>query len=140
MGQQRVEIKKTFPYPVSRVFAHLSEHENLSALFAPARVERIRDGNDAPNGTGSIRRLSLPAGKPFEETVTLYEPDRRIEYTITKGSPLRNHKGVMEFEADGEGSRLHYTIVFEGKLPLVGPLVRRLLDRGIRKGLDRMRL
>ena len=36
MGQQRIEIDKEFPFPVSDLFNHLSEHENLSALFAPA--------------------------------------------------------------------------------------------------------
>lgn len=140
MGQQRIDIRKTFPYPVSALFAHLSEHENLSVLFAPLKVTRIHDGEEAVNGTGSIRRLSPPLGPAFEETVTVYEANRRIEYTVTKGSPIRNHKGVMVFEEDGDGSSLHYTIVFEGKFPLVGPLVRPLLDRGIRKGLDKLRL
>lgn len=140
MGQQRIEINKTFPVPVKVLFAHLSDHENLSALFAPLRVTRIREGEEAINGTGSVRRLSPPLGPAFEETVTLYEPNRRIEYTVTRGSPIRNHQGIMEFEADGTGSRLHYTIVFEGKVPLVGALIRPILDRGIRRGLDKLRL
>lgn len=140
MAQQRIEIRKTFPFPVSKLFAYLSEHENLSTLFAPARVSRVREGDDAPNGTGSVRRLSLPLGAPFEETVTLYQPNQRIEYTVTKGSPIRNHKGVMVFEDNGDGASLHYTIVFEGKFPLIGPLIRPVLERGIRRGLNQLTL
>ncbi len=140
MGQQRIEINKFFPVPVEALFACLSDHENLSALFAPLKVTRIKDGQEAINGTGSVRRLRPPLGAAFEETVTLYQPDRRIEYRVTKGSPLRNHLGVMCFDSDGNGSRLRYTITFEGKLPLVGALIRPVLERAIRRGLDGLRL
>lgn len=140
MGQQRIDIRKTFPYPVSALFAHLANHENLSTLFSPLKVTRIRDGEGAVNGAGSVRRLSPPLGPAFEESVTVYQPDQRIEYTVTKGSPIRNHKGVMVFEPEGKGASLHYTIVFEGKLPLIGALIRPLLERGIRKGLNALTL
>ncbi len=97
MGLQRIEIDKTFPFPVDALFHHLSEHENLSALFAPAKVRRVKAGDVEPNGVGSVRRLSLPLTPPFEETVTEFEPDRRIAYRITKGSPLRDHFGKWCF-------------------------------------------
>ena len=141
MGQQRIEIDKEFPFPVSDLFNHLSEHENLSALFAPAKVRRVKEGDVEPNGVGSVRRLSLPLTPAFEETVTEFERDRRIAYRITRGSPLRDHHGEMVFSPHGEGgSRLQYTIVFRGKLPLVGALVKPALENGIRRGLNKLRL
>ncbi|MCH2556439.1 MAG: SRPBCC family protein [Alcanivorax sp.] len=141
MGLQRIEIDKTFPYPVDRLFHHLSQHENLSALFAPAKVWRVKEGTDAANGVGSVRRLSLPLTPAFEETVTEFQPDQRIAYRITRGSPLRDHHGEMVFSTHGNGgSRLQYTIVFRGKLPLVGALVKPVLENGIRRGLDKLRL
>ncbi len=141
MGLQRIEIDKTFPFPVDRLFHHLSQHENLSALFAPAKVRRVKPGIDDPNGVGSVRRLSLPLTPAFEETVTDFEPDQRIAYRITRGSPLRDHHGEMVFSehADG-GSRLQYTIVFRGKLPLLGALVKPALENSIRRGLDKLKL
>ena len=47
----------------------------------------------------------------------------------------------MSFSAQPDGgSRLHYVITFQGKLPLVGPLIKAGLQRGIERGLSRLRL
>ena len=57
MAVQRIEIKKQFPFSVEKLFAHMSEHENLSALFAPAKVSRLRNGDTDRNGVGSVLSL-----------------------------------------------------------------------------------
>lgn len=140
MGLQRIEIDQEFPFPITALFDYLSHHENLSTLFAPAKVRRIKTGQGNPDGVGSVRELSLPVAAAFQETVTVFEPDLRIEYRITKGSPLRDHHGEMLFCETAKGSRLRYTIVFRGKLPLVGALIKPLLERSIRKGLSQLTL
>ncbi len=140
-AMQRIDIQKSFPFPVSDLFAFFADHENLEKVFVPAKIRRIKDGEGDINGLGSVRRLRILMAPPFEETVTVFVPNERIEYRITRGSPLRNHHGVMRFSDDGQGgSHLHYTIEFEGKLPLVAAIVRAALDRGIRKALDGLRL
>lgn len=141
MGQQRIEVVKEFSAPVERLFAYLGEHENLEAIFAPTKIKRISDGQGARNGVGSAREMRILVAPSFVETVTAYKENELIEYRITRGSPLKNHHGVMRFysTADG-GSRLHYTIVFEGKLPLVGALIKAGLESGIRRGLNGLRL
>lgn len=141
MSLQRIEIRKQFSASVDMLFSYLSVHKNLETIFAPAKISRIKDGSDAPDGLGSVRRMRILIAPPFEETVTAHVPNERIEYRITRGSPLRNHMGVMRFAAmPAGGSELHYTIEFEGRLPLIGPLVRAGLERGIRRGLDKLPL
>ena len=136
---QRIEISKTFPFSVDKLFDFLSDHENLELIFAPAKIQRIKEGKDSPNGVGSTRNMKIAPA--FHETVTRVVPNELIEYTITKGSPLKNHKGVMRFSDTGTGgSRLDYTIEFEGKLPLIGPIIKAGLDQGIRRGLNRLKL
>ena len=134
---QQVLIERDFDQPVDRLFDYLSEHENLGVIF-PMRVERVRDGqNGARNGVGSVRRLSMRGLMPFEETVTSVEPNRRIEYRITKGTPLRGHRGEMLFsERDGGGSHLRYEIVFGAAVPGIDRVVAASLRRSIAKGLD----
>lgn len=134
MKMQRIDITHEFNKPVADVFAALSDHEKLTAIF-PAKIKRVKDGKDSVNGQGSVRQLKPFVLPSFDETVIAFEPNRRIEYTITRGSPLNDHRGVMEFEANGSGTRLHYTITFRGKVPLVGPLVKLGLERLIRHGL-----
>ena len=138
---QRIEIIKTFPFSVDKLFAFLSDHENLELIFAPTKIKRIKDGKDSVNGVGSTRLMKLPVAPAFQETVTEVEDNKLIRYTITQGSPLKHHQGVMHFSETGDGgSMLHYTIEFEGKLPLVGPIVKVGLEQGIRRGLNKLKL
>ena len=134
---QRVEITHDFSLPVERVYAHLSEHENLEPLFG-AKISRVRDGETSRNGVGSVRRLKVGPLPPFEETVTQAVPDELIEYRITQGGVLRDHVGTMRFSPTATGSRLHYVIDFRGVAPGLGRVVKASLDRSIPKGLQQV--
>ena len=92
-----VRVERDFSVPVETLFDHLAEHENLSTVFAPARIERLRHGDTERNGVGSVRKLSFAGLMPFQETVTAVTENERIEYRISKGTPLRHHYGVMKF-------------------------------------------
>lgn len=130
----RIEITQDFALPVERVYAYLSEHENLGPLFG-ARVRRVKDGTADRNGAGSVRALKVGPLPWFEETVTQAAPDQVIEYRISKGSPLRGHHGRMEFSALGAGTRLRYVIEFGAVVPLLDRVVAVGLKRNIGKGL-----
>ncbi|RZU38121.1 polyketide cyclase/dehydrase/lipid transport protein [Fluviicoccus keumensis] len=139
MKLQHISIVQDFPQPVAKIFNWLGDHNNLGAIFFPFKVERIRDGQDYLNGVGSVRRLSSFPLPPVEEMVTVYIPDEHIEYTITSAmSPISDHLGVMRFEPHEGGTRLHYTIVFRGALPLIGPVLKVGLAQGIRRGLKKL--
>ncbi len=136
---KEIYIEKTFKAPLSRVFAELSDHEKLSAVLG-ANIKRIRDGQDGyANGKGSVREIRLVPGVSFEETVTAFTPNKLVEYVISKGSPLKNHKGTMEFSEDQSGTRLRYRIVFESKypIPFFGDITRLGLQTVISRGLDK---
>jgi uncharacterized protein YndB with AHSA1/START domain len=135
---QTVHIERDFSIPVEKLYDYLSEHENLGAIFG-MRVEHIQDGAETRSGAGSVRRLSLAGVAPFEETVTLAEPNERIEYRITKGSPLRDHEGRMVFSSTpAGGSHLDYTIEFGAAIPGVDALVAAVLRRRIPAGLAKI--
>jgi uncharacterized protein YndB with AHSA1/START domain len=136
---QRVIVDYDFSVPVERSFAYLAEHEHLADVFG-AKIKRLQDGTDGNrNGVGSARELRIGPGPAFVETVTDYVPNELIGYEITKGSPLKNHRGEMRFtpNADG-GSHLHYEISFSGKAPGIGPIVAAGLRRNIPKGLGKV--
>jgi hypothetical protein len=131
---QRIEIDYDFTVPVDRAYAYLAEHENLGTIFG-AKIARVRDGDTSRNGVGSIRQLRIAILPPFEETVTAAVPNERIDYRITKGSPLRDHRGSMVFSSTDTGSHLHYVIEFGAVLPGVDRLIKAGLERTIRNGL-----
>jgi uncharacterized protein YndB with AHSA1/START domain len=130
-----VHVEHHFGKPPERIFAHLAEHENLAAVFG-AKVTRLSDGSDGErNGVGSRRRLQVGPGPAFEETVTEFDPPRRIVYRITKGSPLRGHVGVMTFEPSGSGTRFVYDIRLASPIPGLAGLVKVSLTRSINASL-----
>lgn len=134
--QQRIAIGHDFAVPVTRLFAHIAEHENLARLFAPAKVVRLKDGATDRNGVGSQRLIGPGPLPSFVETVTRYRQNELIEYRITKGGMLRNHHGRIRFASlEGGASRVDFDITFEGRLPGAGPIFSHILNRSIRAGL-----
>src|SRR3954462_15864816 len=134
----RLVVEHDFKQPPAEVFAYLSEHEKLGDILG-AKVKRISNGSDGSrNGVGSVRSLKpggiLPA---FQETVTEVVPNELIRYRITKGSPLREHKGEMVFTPRDGGTHLEWIITFRGAAPGLGKVVETMLGRPVPRGLDR---
>src|SRR3954452_7547116 len=132
---QRVHVVQDFPQPLEELYDYLAEQENLEPLFG-AKVKRLTDGSDGTrNGAGASRELRIGPTPGFVETNVEVIPNELIRYRITKGGVLKNHEGVMRFSSNGSGSRLDYTIDFDGKAPGVGPLVKAMLARNVSAGL-----
>jgi uncharacterized protein YndB with AHSA1/START domain len=132
-------VDQDFALPPERVFAYMSEHENLAPMFG-AEITRLRDGTDGTrNGVGSVRQLKVGPAPPFEETITEVIPNELIRYRITKGSPLRDHEGSMRFTPNPDGgTHLHYEISFRGRIPGLGAVIAPGLRRNIAKGVKRV--
>ena len=133
-----IEIDETFEVPRRRVFALFADHHRFGKLLG-APVKRIKDSDQAdPNGTGSVRKIGI-GPVALEETVTSFEPDSLIEYTITSMSPIRNRRGRIRLEETPEGhTRVNYTITFEDIIPFTGKVVSSALEQGIRRGIKRI--
>lgn len=138
MAMYTVEIDNTFDLPRRRVFALFADHYRFGKLLG-VPIRRVKDSDQAdPNGAGSVRKIGI---RPLslEETVTHFEPDALIEYTITGISPIRNHLGRIRFEETSEGgTRVNYTIMFDHLVPFTGQLISSALERGIRRRMKRV--
>ncbi|MGB0955668.1 MAG: SRPBCC family protein, partial [Panacagrimonas sp.] len=115
-------------------FATLADHDQLGDVLG-GPVKRVREGQGDVNGVGSVRKIGFwPID--FDETVTEFVPCEKIAYRITRGSPLKNHHGEIDFAADGDGCRIRWRIGYEMP-PVAGHVVklalRRLITRGLRK-------
>jgi uncharacterized protein YndB with AHSA1/START domain len=135
MRARHVHVEHHFAKPPAAIFSYLAEHENLAELFG-ARVKRLRDGEDAPSGVGSVRELKIGPLPAFEETVTEFVVPERIVYRITKGSPLRGHVGVMTFAPASGGTDFVYDIRLASPIPGVAAIVHASLTRSITAALE----
>lgn len=140
MSRQHIEIRQSFNAPVATIFSILTDHEAFGKVIA-TRVARVVDSPDEnKNGVGSVRRISPFPVPAFEETVVRFEPNQLMEYVVSKGSPIKNHKGRMEFsEAEGK-TRLFYTIDFEPKwlFTFFGSVLKGAIEKPMRKSLEKL--
>lgn len=140
MGRQHIEIRQLFNAPVETISNLLTDHESFGEVIE-TNVKRVVDSQDKnKNGVGSIRRISSFPVPAFEETVVGFEPNQLMEYVVTKGSPIKNHKGRMEFSEEQGKTRLCYTIDFDPKLPFIlfGSVLKRAIEKPMRKSLERL--
>jgi len=140
MGKERIEIEQSFNAPVETVFNILTDHESFGNVISTV-IKRVVDSSEAnKNGVGSVRRISAFPFPSFEETVVTFKPNQLMEYKVSKGSPIKNHKGRMEFSDENGKTRLYYTIEFDPKLffVLFGTFLKGAIDKPIRKGIKRL--
>lgn len=136
MAQQLIQIVQSFRAPIDQVFASLSDHETFGKLCGISAA-RIVDGDDGANGLGSVRRLSIGPLPSFEETITEFKKNELIEYKITRGSPIKNHLGILKFSEQGGNTVLNYSILLESKIPFTTGVLKTVLQNGIVKGLQK---
>lgn len=136
----KILIEQEFPCSVEVLFSHLEKHENIG-LIANAKICRLKPSDTQhENGVNSIRRIQSFPLPSFEETIVQYIPNQLIEYTVTKGSPVKNHLGRMSFSRSDTGSHLTYSIELEAKT-LLKPLefiIIGQLENTLKKGLKKL--
>jgi len=140
MSRQHIEIRQSFNAPVETIFNLLTDHESFGKVIS-TKVQRVVDSPDEnKNGVGSVRRISSFPVPAFEETVVTFEPNQLMEYVVSKGSPIKNHKGRMEFSEEGGKTQLCYYIDFEPKLllTLLGSVLKKAVEDPIRKSLEKL--
>lgn len=138
MATHTIEIDETFDAPRHKVFELFADHDSFGKLLG-APVKRTRESDQAdPNGIGSVRRIGI-GPLSVEETVTGFEPESLIEYTITSLSPLKNHFGRIRFHSPSDHqTRVQYTVYFEDAIPLTGAVVKSALSQALRRGMRRV--
>lgn len=81
--------------------------------------------------------------REFNRTLKWTEEDewdddaRRCLFRATEGDWDR-YQGDWTFEPDGAGTRVQLTLDFDFNVPLIGPLIRGVLAKLVKKNCDRM--
>ncbi|OUS29303.1 hypothetical protein A9Q99_09340 [Gammaproteobacteria bacterium 45_16_T64] len=140
MSVQNITLIKEFNAPIDTVFEALTDHATFGELMSTPITRIVDSESDSVNGVGSIRSIKLPLAPLFEETVVSYEKNKLMEYTISKGSPIKNHMGRMTFTDNDGKTKLHYTIQLEPKLPIpfLGSIIKLGLEKSISSALDKL--
>ncbi len=136
MPSQEVKLHCRIMASPERVFDFFCDHESFGRIW-PGKITRIKasDNPDNPNDVGSVRQVCL-GPMCFEETQITCQRPSLIEYTVTRGSPIKNHRGRIRITpgADG-GTDIDYRIEFDPRIPCTGGLIARNLAKDWSKGI-----
>lgn len=121
---QTIHFYRELEAPIERVFDHFADHHWFVSLFG-GYCRKVAEGQDHPNGVGSVRRIGY-GPLSMDESIVAFVPNERIEYTVSRG-PLRNHLGQIEFRVEAGKTVVDYHIRFEGQPAFAGPWVKRLV-------------
>ncbi|MFN2425961.1 MAG: SRPBCC family protein [Candidatus Binatia bacterium] len=133
---QHVEVKRRFRAPVEEVWARYTDHADWKnwAGFTSSWLEK--EGRPDKNGIGCVRGFGSNGVNVYEEVVE-WEPTRRFAYKITRGGlPMKNHYGEEMFEPDGDGTLLTWRCRFDSRIPGLGWVMQKFIERIFRGGLD----
>jgi len=131
-----IVMTREFPFPAERVFAKLDDHANMGRWLG-VKIELIKPAGEG--GVGAVRRLHIGLMKIDEEIVECVAPTH-IVYKIVRGLfPLSHHRGEINVTALGaDGCRVVWQIEIDSNIPLLAPIVRSALKKGIITGLKRL--
>ena len=137
MAQQQVKFEQFIAAPREKVFAYFADHEKFGRIWG-GQFKRIKDSSNPRdvNGLGSVREIRS-TGMVFEETISKYEPSSLIEYVVSKGGPIKNHLGHIEFHAVEGGTQVNYTISFDPRIPLTGGIIAGIICTSFNKGVHK---
>lgn len=138
----RVQYTRDMPAPPDRVWPLLTDPPQMNR-WSEARIEALEPGPQGGFGeVGATRRVHAPAPlgmtTVLDEVVVEAEAPHRLVYRVTKGGPIRNHRGEVIIEATDSGSRLTWTVDFMGKVPGTGPIIKLVLNPTLKRSIDKI--
>lgn len=132
-----VEVERSvrIEAPSRRVWELLANHEGMPTWLPVREVVRRRPGRPDPNGVGALR-VVRGSGLAIEERITAFEPERRLVYEVVAGAPVRDHRGEVRLEPEGDATRVHWRVSLRPRVPGTGWLLRRVVAGLVGRGLE----
>ncbi len=124
--------------PAGAVYSLAQDIEQFPEFMADVQSVEILEDN-------LPRRVSRWVGvvKEFNRTVTWTEEDfwddeqRRCTFRQTEGD-YTQYQGEWEFHEDPQGTRVYLRIDFEYDVPLIGALIKGILQRKMQQNVEAM--
>lgn len=137
-GHQEVRIHQKFFASPEAVFEQVT-NADLMSTWAGIKLLPLSPASDPaePFGAGSVRKVVIGPSS-LEETILTFDRPNSTTYTISKGSPLTNYLARVDVFPIDCGCEVWWTMSFDGKFPLVAPILAVFLYIGFSTGLARL--
>ena len=134
---RHVEAERIIEAPLETVFAKYTDHVGWSGWAGLGKVTLEREGAPTKNGVGAIRVFNN--GIKVREEVMSFEAPSKMTYRLVGTTfPMANHLGTVLFESHPQGTRVVWRCQFDSRLPFVGGMIEKSLQRLFAKTLGRL--
>jgi hypothetical protein len=134
---QRIDARAHTPADPAAVHALLRDGSTWPEWGSVETFALERPGADGGESVGAIRNFRT--GRYFmREQVVEIVPDRRFSYALLSGLALRDYRADINLTPADGGTDIHWHTTFRAKVPGMGWLYRRALQRlteGFTQGL-----
>lgn len=132
-----VNYQKAIKATPDQIFTKLIDHPNLDQFFnAKFAVIKEQDGGEPLGGKGCIRQVSIFGVSFLEEIITANK--KEIRYRVLNDFPVKNHEGVISFQAQNHATTVNYSIKCQSPWYLPRFILRKVLASDIRNCLDKL--
>jgi uncharacterized protein YndB with AHSA1/START domain len=135
MAHQQFSVTAVAPAPPSAVWALLDDSASWPRWTPIDAVEILEPAVGAAPGE---LRLVRNGRHKIRERIVERRPLQRLAYTVESGLAVRDYRAVISVapaQAD-QGTRIHWETTFAAKLPGVGPIYRRTLEKATNEFME----
>lgn len=124
-----ITVERVIRASPDKVFATVTDSDNLRLSSLVLRVKRIREGEAGGWTAGAVREVAA-VGAWFREEITTVEPPRTFGYQILKSVPPITHfGGTIEVTPTDGGSRVVWRSAFDVPLAAGGAVGAAVFER-----------
>lgn len=128
---ETVTVVRVIDAPIDDVFAWLTTTTHYSKSPLVLRCRLTRRGEGAAYGVGAVRVHLWTTGW-FEERITGYDAPHSTDYVVDRSFPPARHEfGRMTFTEVEGGTEVRWTTRAEMRVPLLGPVLTKILMRPV---------
>ena len=132
MSMQEIDVRRNTAAAPTAVWALLDDSTSWPdwTPIESCEIERAR-----AEGVNEIRRFVTGRVKVREEIIER-EPQRRLVYTLLSGLAVRDYYAEIDLTPGAEGTEVRWHTTFAAKLPGMGGIYRRALEKATRQFVD----
>lgn len=132
MRTQEIDVRRTAAAAPAAVWKLLDDSTSWPDWTPIESYEIERPRGD---GVNEIRRFVTGRVKVREEIVERV-PEKRLVYTLLSGLAVRDYNAEIDLTPVDGGTEIRWHTTFAAKLPGIGGIYRRALDKATRQFVD----
>lgn len=125
---QRIDARAHTPASPAAVHSLLRDGSTWPEWGTVETFALERPGTEGGETVGAIRNFRTGRYLMREQVVEIV-PDRRFSYALLAGLPLRDYRADIDLTPADGGTDIHWHTTFRAKVPGMGWLYRRALQR-----------